>query len=72
MSEEHIVHLSPGLRAGQKEHTARYRDAAGQSLVTQRVAIDLQRRGATVYRIVISVAALSVTAFAIYLYPLPI
>ena len=72
MSQEEVVRLLTELREGQKEQLALSRDVARKTLDAQRMAIDLQRRGARLYRIVISVAALVTAGFGFYLYSLPI
>jgi hypothetical protein len=72
VNDERIVQLLSELREGQKEQIALSRDVAQKSLDAQRTAIEIQRRGARLYRVVISVTALLVVGFIVYLYSLPI
>jgi uncharacterized membrane protein YjjP (DUF1212 family) len=66
-----MVALLREIRTGQQEHLALYRDVTRRSLDAQQVAIDLQRRAAKLYRIVVVVAAALVAGLVATLFSLP-
>lgn len=68
--EERIIRLLAELREGQKEQLAFSREVSQRSLDAQRQAIELQQRGARLYRIVVTVAALVVAALGVFLFSL--
>jgi hypothetical protein len=68
--DDEIVQLLRDIRSGQQEHLALYRDVVQRSLDTQQVSVDLQRRSARLYRVVVSVAAVLVAGLFYYLHSL--
>ena len=68
MNDERIVQLLSELREGQREQLAHSRNVAERSLDAQRMAIDMQRRSARLYRIVVSVMAPVVAALVALLF----
>ncbi len=68
MNDERIVQLLVELRDGQKEQLAFSREVTQRSLDAQHAAIDIQRRSARLYKIVVSVTLLIVTGLAVFLY----
>ena len=67
-SDDSIVRLLTELRDGQKEHLALYREVAQRSLDAQQTAITLQRRGARLYRIALSITAIVFIGLIVYLF----
>ncbi|MFC4821404.1 hypothetical protein [Dokdonella ginsengisoli] len=68
--DDEIVQLLRDIRSGQQEHLALYRDVVQRSLDTQQLSVDLQRRSARLYRVVVSVAAVLVAGLLYYLHSL--
>lgn len=63
-----MVALLREIRAGQQEQIALYREVTQRSLDAQQVAIDLQRRSARLYRVVVTVAAVLVSGLLAFLH----
>jgi len=68
MNEERIIQLLVELREGQKEQLAFSRDVTQRSLDAQHVAMDIQRRSARLYKVVVSVTLLIVVGLALFIY----
>lgn len=62
MPDEQVVQLLREIHAGQQELIALQRETAQRSLQAQQTTIDIQRRGARLYRIVVSVGAVALAA----------
>ena len=69
-NESPMVALLREIRAGQQEQIALYREVTQRSLDAQQVAIDLQRRSARLYRVVVTVAAVLLAGLLAFLYSL--
>jgi hypothetical protein len=70
MQDEQVVQLLREIHAGQQELIALHRETAQRSLQAQQTAIDIQRRGARLYRIVVGVGAVALAALFYYLFSL--
>jgi len=70
-NESTTVSLLREIRAGQQEHLAVYREVAQRSLDAQRQAIEMQRRSARLYRLVVAVAGVVIAGLVIFLASLP-
>ena len=68
MNDERIIQLLVELREGQKEQLAFSRDVTQRSLDAQHVAMDIQRRSARLYKIVVSVTLMIVVGLALFIY----
>ena len=68
MNDERIIQLLVELREGQKEQLAFSRDVTQRSLDAQHVAMDIQRRSARLYKVVVSVTLLIVVGLALFIY----
>ncbi|WP_313917031.1 hypothetical protein [Tahibacter sp.] len=66
MQDEQVVQLLREIRDGQQELIALHRETAQRSLQAQQTTIDIQRRGARLYRIVVSVGAVALAILFYY------
>ena len=66
------VTLLREIRAGQQEQIALYREVTQRSLDAQQASIELQRRSARLYRIVVAVGAVLIAGLIAFLFSLPI
>ncbi len=71
-NESTMVDLLREIRAGQQEQIALYREVTQRSLDAQQAAIELQRRSARLYRIVVAVGAVLIAGLIAFLSSLPI
>ncbi len=67
---ERIERLLEEMRDAQRDHLAWSREVTQRSLAAQQTAIDVARRSARLYRIVVSVAAVLVAALLVLLFSL--
>ncbi len=70
MQDEQVLQLLREIRDGQQELIARHRETAQGSLQAQQTAIDIQQRGARLYRIVVSVGAVALAVLFYYFFTL--
>lgn len=68
MADEQIVALLREIRAGQQEQLALYRELTERALLAQQTQLDVQRRAARFYRIVVSVTAILTAGLTYYFY----
>ena len=69
--EDTVVQLLREIRAGQQEQLEHYRETTSRALQIQQAAVDMQRRTARLYRIVVAVAAILAAGLILYLSTLP-
>lgn len=68
MQDEQVVQLLREIRDGQQEQIALYRELTERALQAQQTQLDVQRRAARLYRIVVSVGAVALAVLYSYFF----